>query len=257
VTWRDYKRWIFDELALTANFSRIERLPSETERYANWTNAAIRRFIIGTYYNSQPYNLERSNAVEFGAELHKANWSARVNVYRYDFQDFIFLEDSVDFGNFANYVAKDARFLGGEAELTWRMVETDNESVKLTGMVDFVQGENRTDDTYLPRIPPLRIGSRILYERGNLEIGADLRYAFEQDQVQTETASAALEFETDPYFELNLDAQYTWTMRGSDLTVFARVENALDEERRTHASFLKDIAPLPGRGFSMGARWSF
>ena len=46
-------------------------------------------------------------------------------------------------------------------------------------------------------------------------------------------------------------------MNRSDLTLFARLENAFDVERRTHTSFLKDVAPLPGRNLSMGARWEF
>jgi len=61
LTWRDYQRWGFDEIALTANASRIERLPSETERYAFWSNAAIQRFIIGADNTGTPLEVERSN----------------------------------------------------------------------------------------------------------------------------------------------------------------------------------------------------
>ena len=257
LTWRKVAPWIFDELALTLNLSRIERLPSETERYASWSNPAIGRFVLGTFYQGDPYQKESSSALELGAELHRGDWSGRINLFHYDFENFIFLEDQKGFGNLAQYLSKDATFRGGEAELTWRVQETDTSAWRIKGMIDFVQGENNTDDTYLPRIPPLRVGSRIECEQGAFHAGADLRYAFKQDNTQAATASAARELETDAYFELNLDAQYRWTLADTDLTVFARLQNALDAERRAHASFLKDVAPLPGRSLSLGLRWEF
>jgi iron complex outermembrane receptor protein len=255
VTWRDYQRWGLDEVALTANASRIERLPSETERYAFWSNAAIQRFIIGADNAGAPLEVERSNAFEFGFELHKGDWSGRLNVYRYDFKDFIFLQDIKGIGNLAQYVAKDALFHGGEAELTWRLHEDATTTFRLKGMVDWVRGENQSDDTYLPRIPPLRIGSRLEYEADAWVLGAELRYAFAQERVQEE--SDVPELETDSYLELNLDASYAWTLSAGELSIFARATNLLDAERRTHVSFLKDVAPLPGRSLSLGARWSF
>jgi iron complex outermembrane receptor protein len=39
--------------------------------------------------------------------------------------------------------------------------------------------------------------------------------------------------------------------------VFLRGSNLLDEDARQHASPLKDIAPLPGRSFHLGARAEF
>ncbi|ADE55047.1 TonB-dependent receptor [Coraliomargarita akajimensis] len=257
VTWRDYQRWGLDEVALTLNFSRIERLPSETERYAFWKNPAIQRFVIGADNTGTPLEVERSNAVEFGFEAHKGDFSGRVNLYYYDFEDFVFLQDIKGAGNLALYVAKDAVFQGGETELTWRLYEEDANALRLKGMFDWVQGENRSDDTYLPRIPPMRIGSRVEYERGAWELGSELRYAFAQDRVQEETDVVQPELETDDYVELNLDAQYVWTLGYGELTMFARATNLLDVERRAHASFLKDVAPLPGRSLSLGMRYDF
>jgi len=257
LTWRDYERWIFDEIALTANLSRIERLPSETERYAFWKNPAIQRFVIGADKAGVSLEVERSYAIEFGLEVHRGDWSGRLNIYQYDFSDFIFLQDVKGIANQAQYVAKDAVFRGAEAELTWQVHESKTSSLRLKGMMDMVRGENLDDDTNLPRIPPLRLGSRVEYERGALSLGAELRYAFEQERVQEESDVVLPELETDDYFELNLDAQYSWALQETDLTVFARLQNALDSERRTHVSFLKDVAPLPGRSLSIGARWLF
>jgi len=87
---------------------------------------------------------------------------------------------------------------------------------------------------------------------GNWDMGAELRYAFEQDQTGPE------ETETDDYVELNLDVNYRFDL-GNDLVavVFARAENLLDETIRLHTSFSKEDAPLPGRNLSIGARFEF
>jgi iron complex outermembrane receptor protein len=38
---------------------------------------------------------------------------------------------------------------------------------------------------------------------------------------------------------------------------FAEADNLLDEDIRHHTSFLKDLAPLPGRNLTLGARLQF
>jgi iron complex outermembrane receptor protein len=257
LTWREYERLGFDEIALTANASQIQRLPSETERYAFWSNPAIQRFIIGADNTGTPLELERSVALELGLEAHKGDWSGRLNLYQYDFSDFIFLQDIKGIGNLAQYVAKDATFRGGEAEVSWRVQESETGSLRIKGMVDWVRAENRTDNTHLPRIPPLRLGSRLEYELKAWALGLDLRYAFAQERVQEETDVVRPELATDDYLELNLDARYVRAFPHGELTLFARAENVLDVDRRSHTSFLKDVAPLAGRSLSLGAQWSF
>ena len=44
---------------------------------------------------------------------------------------------------------------------------------------------------------------------------------------------------------------------GDDTVLFLKVDNLSDQEARVHTSFLKDDAPLPGRGISFGIRGSF
>ena len=42
-----------------------------------------------------------------------------------------------------------------------------------------------------------------------------------------------------------------------NVTVFAEASNLTDAEAREHASFQKDIAPLPGRSLRAGVTWRF
>jgi iron complex outermembrane receptor protein len=256
-TWRDYDIMALDEAALTINLSSIERLPSETERYAFWTNPAIHRFIIGADNAGTLLGVEKSNSIELGFEVHKGNCSGRLNIYKYDFKNFIFLQDIKGIGNLAQFVAKDVLFLGGEAELTWQVHRNETSALRLKGMFDWVRGHNHTDATNLARIPPMRLGSRLEYEHGKLQLGTDLRYAFAQNKVQAESDVVLPELETDAYLELNFDAQLVFPVAQTKLTAFMYLKNVLDYQRRTHVSFLKDVAPLPGRSFEFGMRWDF
>jgi iron complex outermembrane receptor protein len=154
-------------------------------------------------------------------------------------------------------VAKDTRFRGAEAEITWQAWQQNEQSIRIKGMADLVRAENLEDDTHLPRIPPVRLGSRIEYANNRLLAGVEFRYAFAQDRVQRASAVVPPELETDAYSELNFDAEYSFEHGALQLTLFARATNLLDAERRSHTSFLKDVAPLPGRNFSIGLRASY
>jgi iron complex outermembrane receptor protein len=257
ITWRKYQIAALDELALSLNLSNIERLPSETERFAFWSNPAIQRFIIGADNTGAPLEVETARGIEIGAEAHRGNVSARLNIYQYEYDDFIFLQDIRGIGNLALYVAKDTRFRGAEAEVTWLAWQHHSQSLRIKGMADVVRGENLEDDTHLPRIPLMRLGSRIEYADDRLQLGAEYRYAFAQERVQQASAVVLPELETDAYAELNLDAEYSIEQGALQLTLFARATNLLDAERRSHTSFLKDVAPLPGRNLSIGLRAAY
>ena len=50
---------------------------------------------------------------------------------------------------------------------------------------------------------------------------------------------------------------YTTPVGHTTLTLFLRGTNLLNEEERNHVSFLKDLAPLAGRGALAGAQLRF
>jgi iron complex outermembrane receptor protein len=57
-----------------------------------------------------------------------------------------------------------------------------------------------------------------------------------------------------------LNADLQWSIGGDRevrYDVFVRGTNLLNEDARRHTSFLKEIAPLPGRNYSIGFRTSF
>ena len=115
------------------NLSRIERIPSETERYAYWSNAAINRFVIGLDNAGEQVDTESSKSIEIGVEGHIGKCSSRLNLYEYDFSNFIFLQDIKGIGNLSRYVAKDSNFKGGEAKITFLLKEEGFKKFLLNG----------------------------------------------------------------------------------------------------------------------------
>jgi len=86
---------------------------------------------------------------------------------------------------------------------------------------------------------------------GSLALGAEAQFVAAQRDV------AANEMPTDGYTLLSLAASYRLTTGRTTWTLFARGTNLSDAEARIHNSFLKDIAPLPGRSLNAGVRLSF
>ena len=72
---------------------------------------------------------------------------------------------------------------------------------------------------------------------------------------QNRTASG--ELPTDSYVLLN--ASLTYTLHSGPVTtdLYVKGVNLTNEEAREHTSFLKDIAPLPGRTIRIGFAASF
>lgn len=95
----------------------------------------------------------------------------------------------------------------------------------------------------LPRITPARLG--IGLDGGQGPFKGSLSYMLAESQ----THRAALESATDGYSMLAADVSYRFRLissSDSNIEVFLRGRNLLNEEARRATSFLKDVAPLPG-----------
>ena len=114
-----------------------------------------------------------------------------------------------------------------------------------------MHAQQTTDDEPLPRIPPLRAGAVLRYDTGPWNIGISLRHSFWQDRV------APGETETAGYTLAGADVSYRFTRSRVEWELFARGSNLMDEDARISTSFLKDIAPLPGRSATLGLRLTF
>jgi iron complex outermembrane receptor protein len=83
--------------------------------------------------------------------------------------------------------------------------------------------------------------------------GARIEGQYAQEQNRT----AEFELPTDGYFLLNASVNYRIAAGRADIDVYLKGTNLTNEEARFHTSFLKDIAPLAGRGVLLGIRTTF
>ncbi len=244
--------WQIDEAnSLALALQRSQRHPSSTELYADGPHLATEQYEVG----GADLGIETAYGVDLSYKSEHTSWDSKLSVFYTDFSDYIFARNTgavTDGLDTYQFTAVDARFWGFEGEVGFELYGSGATHVRLSLMSDYVRAENRDSGEDLPRIPPLRIGSRLDLSSGDWGFGAELRHAFAQHD------TAPLETETDGYTEFNLDLSKRFDLgERNTVTFFARANNLLDETIRPHTSFLKDLAPLPGRNLTLGARFEF
>ncbi len=144
------------------------------------------------------------------------------------------------------FQSADASLHGFEVQGVWQI----NTQFKTTVYADYVRAK-LDDGGNLPRIPPMRFGASLDYVYDRMSVNVSWTHYSDQDNV------AILETETDGYNWLDANINYRIPLDTVELTLFVIAENLTDEEARVHSSFLKDLAPRPGRNFRAGIRGAF
>ncbi|ODT87906.1 TonB-dependent receptor [Phenylobacterium sp. SCN 70-31] len=236
-------------LFVSLSASRTERAPAQEELFAQGAHPATRSFEIGdpTLGSEVSYSVDLTGHVERG----RFEVDAHLFAVRYD--GFIDLrptgaeDDDSGLPIFA-YRQTDATFHGGEIDGSFRAWERGERSFTLQGTADYVRG--RTDLGPPARIPPWSVAGRGIYEAGWWRGMIEVRRVGGQDRV------AAAELPTSGYTLLNASLTVR-PLRDRGFKIFLEGRNLGDVEAREHASFLKDIAPLPGRNFRLGVGYRF
>lgn len=140
----------------------------------------------------------------------------------------------------------DAILHGFELQVAWQT--TDN--LKLDFFADYVKARLKNGGA-LPRTSPMRVGTHVAYTLDNIRADLDITHFAKQDDISN------FETETDGYTLVDASITYDIPLGDVDLSVYLSGENLTDEEARVHTSFLKDIAPRPGRNFAFGVRGYF
>ncbi|WP_242108471.1 TonB-dependent receptor [Luteimonas aquatica] len=269
-------RWnVAEGFHVSLGLDRAQRSPTAEELYSQGTHVATGSVEIG----DAQLDRETADRAELGFHWHSGPFKLGASIYHVRYSDFIYLADTgveEHDGPLRVWTQGDARFNGAEAQMDWNFADNDSGSWTVHVFGDIVRGKlsgggTRTlevsvphgDHTHdygielarsgnLPRMAPARVGGELRWERGPIRasLGA-VRYA-QADRV------AEHEEET-PGYTL-VDAHLAWhrdTAAGNGWEVFLDGSNLLDKEARAHTSFLKDVAPLPGRGVSGGVRIFF
>jgi iron complex outermembrane receptor protein len=238
--------------SLALNFASSERLPVAEELYSDGPHLATGVVQIG----DAALRAETARHVDVGFRSAAGERAWSVTGFYTRFADFIYLADTgaidpVDGLPIFVFTQADARFSGIEAELFVPFEAGGAGEVDLRVFGDYVRGE-LTSGEKVPRLPPLRYGARVQYHNARLLAGFEATRYAEQDR------TAPFETRTPGYTLINADVRWRIeTEKGVELELFANAANLGDEEARKHTSFVKDVAPLPGRNYAMGIRSRF
>ena len=258
-------------LRLTA--SRSQRAPAAEELYSYGPHLATRSFERG----ASGLSVETANNLELGLDRHERRWSWQVSLFANFAQDYVY-QSEVDAGLNADgsgtaardgradrvdedgrladdgelllvdYRQDDARLYGLEVETRLRFGDGPR-ALQLRLFGDTVRGRI-SGGPNLPRITPTRLGAGLSAGLGPVLGNVELTRVFEQDRV------SPLETPTGGHTLLGVD--FDWPVPGrTPVNLYLRGRNLLDEDLRRHTSFVKDIAPLPGRSVLIGASWEF
>ncbi|GFE83150.1 hypothetical protein GCM10011487_51500 [Steroidobacter agaridevorans] len=242
--------WDFaEDQALALNLTRTQRNPQAAELYANGPHIAAQRFEVGDA------NLDQETSVTADLSLRHTgegiNWT--LSAYYNDYTDYIYASPTGDIEDDLPvyvYLQNGAKFHGFEAELNVPLIDDGNRHLGLRLASDYVRGKLDNGED-LPQIPPLRFGAGVHYDQDAWHIGAQAFYYDTQDKVATN------ELPTESFTLAEVDASYRVPVGSTSVFLFLRGTNLLDEDARQHASPLKDIAPLAGRSWHIGARAEF
>ena len=115
----------------------------------------------------------------------------------------------------------------------------------LEGRYDFVHAVF-DDGSFVPKMPPHRLGGGLYYRDANWLARVNLLHAFAQHEFATfDTPTAG-------YNLLNAEISYTHKLNAQagaipEITIGLRAENLLDDDVRNSVSYKKDEVLQPGR----------
>jgi iron complex outermembrane receptor protein len=140
----------------------------------------------------------------------------------------------------ANYLQANSRFTG--ADLT---VDVDvNKYVNAFFIGDVVRAKLRDTNVPLPRITPVRARVGLDFRYKGLSIRPEGVFASRKDSGDIFT----LETPTAGYGLFNINASYTYSTERYAHIISVSGSNLNDRLYRNAQSFIKDLAPEPGRG---------
>ena len=272
---------------LGVSLSRAQRAPSASELLSFGPHIGTRTYEIGALFElhedddeahfelaETDFELETSNNIDLTLRKHEGDFGFILNAFHNQIDDYYYQyftgkfaevghdhgeDDHVDEGDHADeeeahedelpvyiYTHADARLYGFEAQGIWKL----SEQWRTTVFSDYVNAELKNGG-YLPRTPPLRFGADLDFTGEQLSASLNWTHYAKQDN------TAERETPTEGYDMFDATVTYRFPVGADELAFFLKVENLTNTEARVHTSFVKDVAPRPGRNFSFGVRGNF
>jgi iron complex outermembrane receptor protein len=241
-------------LFLGLSLAHNERAPSEVELFADGVHIATAAYETGDL----TLNSEKVTTLEGTAHYDRGRFTGDLHVYHSWYNGFIderptgdqfYFEEEDEFFPIYRFVQTDAKFYGFELEGAYALWQDGDRKLSLEGAADYVHAQ--TDFGPAARIPPYSVTGRLAWTSTRFDASAEVRHVGEQDRVANE-----FELPTDDYTLVNASVAVR-PFAQQNVTLFAEARNLTNEEAREHVSFLKDIAPLPGRNLRVGVAYRF
>ena len=257
--------YITKQHQLSLGVTQSQRAPQIQELFSNGVHEATMSYEKGdvNLQKEISYNLDlgyKFNTSWMTSELNLFNnW---VNDYIYQQQDYqVFNEVIEDFQLICSdpgacvpvlqSAQANAIFRGFEAKTLFTIMQNHYGAVDLTLFGDYTRGTFEQGGN-VPRMPPLRYGFELSYEKNDLTTQARLTRGEAQNDAGENQSN------TPGYLLLNLGAQYQLaTFHQSEVQLFATGKNMLNENIRNSTSYLRNFAPDPGRSAEIGIRVSY
>ncbi len=243
-----------------------ERAPRAAELFAKGAHHASETFEIG----NRILDKEKASSVEFGLRRKDGPWRFDATAYYTQFRGFIYKQltgntcghafDECVPGSGENlnqiiYAQRDATFKGVEVATQLDVLPIGTGIFGVEGQYDIVDARFG-DGSYVPRMPPQRVGGGLFWRSDAWYARVNLLHAFAQNHV------ADRESATPGYNLLNAELSYRQKIRSTDFgdsewSFGIAAKNLLDHDVRNSASFRKDEVLLAGRNFKLFARLTF
>jgi iron complex outermembrane receptor protein len=258
--------WKFDGThALAVSLTHTSRMPNAQELYASGPHAGTQSFELGDA-NLAP---EDCLGLELSLRRRQGAVTGALTLFANQFDKYIFEqptglaaveedgswvfqpagEDVAGALPVYRYVQRQARFWGVELETLWHLHDQRDWQLDLRLAGELTRAEE--DAANLPRIPAARFTTGLVWANAAWSMGADCQWTLRQDRV------APNETPSDGYALVSAHVSHVMGVGRTRWEIFLRGTNLANQEARPHTSFVKDLAPLPGRGVMAGVRLTF
>lgn len=265
--------------------SHAERAPAAEELYAMGPHGATATWERG-HPDARP---ERSNDIELGLTQQHGRLDLTLNVFHKEARDYLY-QRTIDAGRNADgspaaggtganqpdgqadrvnadgsynpggdYLLTDyrqgrVRFNGYEAVANLALLRDAPVQLDLRVFADALRG-TVVGEGPLPRLNPARQGLALRAQQGRMQGNLSWTHVQGQNRIASEQETRSNGYE-------RLDAELNWRLplaprAGGESVLFLRGSNLLNADIRRATSFIKDYAPAPGRGITLGFRVSF
>jgi iron complex outermembrane recepter protein len=268
--------------ATVVRASHSERAPVVEELFANGAHIATGTFEIGAPQLAKEKSLNFDIGMQYTPT---SEFKAQITGYQNRFKNYVYgqstdvngdgISDRTnDLGAVVNsaqdpgagdlkqiaYQQSRAVFHGLEIEARWRPTSSPFGMRAFTDVArGRLIGSSGASEGPPPRMSPMRFGITVDYGHSSANARSSNPWSGYAQAIRVMGASrvASQETTTDGYTLVNAELAYRLGSRTQGADLYLQGRNLLNQTVRQHTSFLKDIAPMPGRTVILGLRAQF